>query len=137
MIALDTNVLLRFLVEDRETPEHTRAAKAAISGAVDRGEQVFIPITVLSEVVWLLVRTVKVSKAHAAETLDTLAASREVVLDQRGAVLRALLRWRNGAADFTDYLSLELAMGAGAREILTFDQKLLRTPGTTRPSVEG
>lgn len=133
MIALDTNVLLRFLVEDQETPEHTAAAKMAMADAVDRNEQVFIPITVLSEVVWLLLRTIKVSKAQLAETLDVLAESNEVVLDQRGSVLRALLRWRNGTADYTDYLSYELAFGAGAREFLTFDKLLLRTPGARRP----
>ena len=133
MIALDTNVLLRFLVEDKETPEHTAAAVSAVTDAITRHEQVFVPITVLSEVVWLLLRTVKVGRSMVAETLDILAESNEIVLDQRGAVLRALLRWRNGTADYTDYLSLELALGAGAREILTFDKHLLRTPGTARP----
>lgn len=135
MIALDTHVLLRFLVEDAVTPEHTLAAKIAIEDAISQSEPLFIPITVLSEVVWLLLRTVKLSKAQVAETLDTLVASGEIVLDQRGAVQRALMRWRNGTADYTDYLSYELAINAGSREILSFDKHLLRTPGVRRPNV--
>lgn len=90
MIALDTNVLLHFLVVDEETPVHSLAARGAVDDALGSGE---------------------------------------IVLDQRGA----LLRWRNGPADFTDYLGLELALGAGARELLSFDRQLLRAANVTRP----
>lgn len=52
MIALDTNVLVRYLVED--DPKQSAAAARAIERATARGEEIFIGQIVLCELVWVL-----------------------------------------------------------------------------------
>ncbi len=52
MIGLDTNVLIRYLVEDE--PEQARQAVALIEGTVDTEERLFVPHIVLCEVAWVL-----------------------------------------------------------------------------------
>jgi len=52
MIALDTNVLVRFLVEDDE--KQSQKATRLIRNAQKRGEPLFISDIVMCEVVWVL-----------------------------------------------------------------------------------
>lgn len=55
MHALDTNVLVRFLVRDDEA--QYVAARACLQAAVTRAEPLFVPDPVLCELVWVLDRT--------------------------------------------------------------------------------
>ena len=54
MIALDTNVLVRFIVEDDD--EQTGRAVLLIHDALAKNEPLFVSEVVLCEVVWVLAR---------------------------------------------------------------------------------
>jgi len=62
MIALDTNVLIRFLVRDDE--EQFERAERLIRRAARAGEPVFISLLVLLETEWVLRSRYKLSKAE-------------------------------------------------------------------------
>ncbi len=134
MIAVDTNVLVRFLVRDSVTPEHSDAAAAEFRRAREAGDRVFIPIVALLETVWVLGSRMKAPKVDVLDMLAALLAESFITVDRHGAVLRAAARWRTGPAGFADYLALSLANDEGATELLTFDGKLLREAGTREPA---
>ena len=64
MIALDTNLVLRLLLND--DPRQSRQAQAIVDRAVDLGESVLLPDIVLCEVEWVLSSTYNLSRARIA-----------------------------------------------------------------------
>lgn len=133
MIALDTNVLVRFLVVDTQTPEHTTQARAVVARAFQREEQVLLPIVAVIEATWVLATAVRTPKATVIALLDAFRTTPGVVVEEAGAVDRALRAWAEGPAGFSDYLARELALSAGARVLVSFDRKLRRAPGVVAP----
>ncbi len=70
MLAVDTNVLVRFLVVD-DVGQSERAAKL-VGKAIDRGEQLFVSDLVLCEVVWVLRASYGFGRSEIADVLQRL-----------------------------------------------------------------
>lgn len=133
MIALDTNALLRYLVDDESAPERCALVRADVSAALHAGEPVLLSTVALVESVWVLGRRLKAPKAEIIAVLRELLAIPGVVLEQPGTVARALTLWEAGPAGFVDYVQLDVARGAGASSLVTFDVDLLKSEGTRAP----
>lgn len=131
MIALDTNVLVRFLVRDDE--KQSRKAKKLIEGVVARGEQLFISDIVMCETVWVLSSAYRFTRAEIVDALAALVRARNVVFTSNDQLARALDAYRRGKGDFADYLIREHARAAGAEAVATFDRALLAEKGYTSP----
>jgi len=120
---LDTNVLVRYLVED-DRPQSERAA-TIIDRALEHDEPLFVPQIVLCEVVWVLGRAYDFRRAEIAELLRRLVHAKQLVLDDGEDVHRALDAYARGKADFADYLIRERSRRAGCEDVITFDRTLL------------
>jgi predicted nucleic-acid-binding protein len=131
MIALDTNVLVRFLVRDDE--KQSRKAKKLIEGVVARGEQLFISDIVMCETVWVLLSAYRFTRAEIVHALAALVRARNVVFSSNDQLARALDAYRRGKGDFADYLIREHARAAGAEVVATFDRALLAEKSYTSP----
>jgi len=131
MIALDTNVLIRFLVEDDEA--QSRRATKLIEGAVARDEQLFISDIVMCETVWVLSSAYRFSRAEIVDSLSQLLRARSVVFSSTDSIARALDAYRKERGDFADYLIREHARSAGAETVATFDGALLKGSGFSKP----
>ncbi len=131
MIALDTNVLVRFLVAD-DIGQHRRAV-AFIERSLATDTVLLIPDIVLVETVWVLRRSYRLTRAEIASVLHRLLAARQLELDARDCVIRALRRFETGKGDFSDYLIAEHAAAKGAATVVTFDRALLDEPGFVTP----
>ncbi len=131
MIALDTNVVVRFLVDD--DPAQCERAAALIQGACERGETLFVAHIVLCEVVWVLESAYGVDKPGIARTLATLCRARHLKLEAVDLMHRALAAYEHGKGDFSDYLIRERALARGCSALATFDKALLRDPGFVAP----
>jgi len=131
MIALDTNVLVRFLVEDDEN--QSRLASRLIKGAIERDEQLFISDIVMCETVWVLSSAYRFSRAEILEALAGLLRARAVVFASSDRLARALEAYATGKGDFADYLIREHADAAGADTVATFDRSLLKERGFSKP----
>jgi len=127
MIALDTNVLVRLLVAD--DVRQGRRAAALVERAVDAGERVFVPEVALVETVWVLGRSYGFDRGEIAGALSKLVSSRDVELEDRDRIHRALRAYERGRCGFSDYLIREQARSAGCDTVHTFDRKLLREDG--------
>ena len=131
MIALDTNVLIRFLVEDDEA--QSRRAIKLIEGAVARDEQLFVSDIVMCETVWVLSSAYRFSRAEIVDALSQLLRARSVVFSSADNIARALDAYRKGRGDFADFLIREHARSAGAETVATFDGALLEESGFSKP----
>lgn len=119
MIAIDTNVLVRYLAQDDavQSPLASRVIEALTAEAPG-----FIPVVVLVETVWVLARAYKTPRQQIAATLETLLRSRELAIEKADVAYLALATYRNTNAGFADALIAHGARLAGCRETLTFDR---------------
>ena len=136
MIAIDTNVLLRYLLRDDE--DQTARADAVF----DAAETVLITDVVLVEAVWTLAgRKYRLAKPELVAVLERLFGERNVRFEDNRAVWRALQAYRGAAgfakgAGFADALivfkALRAASDAGAalNGVHTFDEAMRRLPHT-------
>jgi predicted nucleic-acid-binding protein len=115
-IAVDTNVLVRFLTWDDE-PQAALAAQA-----IEAAETVVLPTVVLCETVWVLRRAYKLPPREIAATLRDLIDSKPVEVDRVAAEAGLALLDRGG--DFADGVILHDAERAGAGHLVTFDRAL-------------
>lgn len=117
MIAVDTNVVLRFVTNDDQ-------AQADRATEVFEGGSVLVTRTVLLETEWVL-RTshYRFGRGRIASILRKLLGLPGLIVDDPPAVARAL-DWYEGGLDFAD--ALHLASSAAAAEFVTFDRKLAR-----------
>ncbi len=120
MIGLDTNVIVRYLVQD--DPGQAAAASHVFEDLLSSENRGFVAAVALCEVVWVLKRGYKVRKPALCRVLRGLLAAEELEIEHRDLVTKAVARFEAGKADFSDYLVGERALAAGARTTLSFDE---------------
>ncbi|RMG98478.1 MAG: PIN domain-containing protein [Candidatus Dadabacteria bacterium] len=131
MIGLDTNVLVRYLVQD--DPDQARDATALIEGAAGRGERLFLCSVVLCEVVWVLEAAYGVPKREIAETLEKILATRQLDVEHHDCARAALADFRAGKADFSDCFIGRIHEARGCERTATFDRAAARLPTFSLP----
>jgi len=131
MIAIDTNVLVRFLVEDDRA--QTRRAQALFAKTIAQGDKVFIPDLVLVETVWVLSRSYRVSKREIVTVLKLLIIAQHVQVESKERVQDALKAFERGKGGFADCLIREIAYANGCSSVATFDKDLLKDKGFIAP----
>jgi predicted nucleic-acid-binding protein len=131
MIAVDTNVLVRFLVED--DLNQSRQAARLIEKAVASGEPLFISDIVMCETVWVLASAYGLPRAEIAHALGGLLRAKSLVFASTDRLASSLDAYRRGKGDFADYLIREHAQAHGADRVATFDRALLKEPGFFAP----
>ena len=126
MIAVDTNVLVRYLV--RDIPEQAEAARVLLEG-LSVEEPGYISREVTIETAWVLERSYRFPRNQIADILEQLTAVEGLVFEVGDDVARACLHFRPSGPDFADLMILAAAERAGANPLYTFDQTLSRSPG--------
>ena len=132
MIAFDTNVLLRLLLDDEET--QSRQVEAIVRQVVAAGDRILLPDIVLCELFWVLRSVYQLPKADVVRTFQRLLAAEEFAFMDRPAVSQSLESYANGTAGFSDYLIGQSATVAGATMTYAFDRALRRTAGFSHPA---
>jgi predicted nucleic-acid-binding protein len=122
MIALDTNLLVRLLVQDDAS--QARAVERLVVRARRDRTPLFVSDVVLCELVWVLTRRAKQSRAGIADALERLLDTESIVVADPSVARGALAAYRDGSGDFADYIIREQALAAGASEVVTFDRAL-------------
>ncbi|MFB6262338.1 MAG: PIN domain-containing protein [Bradymonadaceae bacterium] len=132
MIALDTNVLVRYLVEDGPAEQCRRAAEL-VDRAVDEGRDLFISDVVACETVWVLESAYDVGRDDVASVLDRLLETRQIRFRHAALICRAVDSYESGTGDFADYVTRELAHEQSCDEVATFDTELLEEKDFVAP----
>ncbi|MBC6958840.1 MAG: type II toxin-antitoxin system VapC family toxin [Lautropia sp.] len=118
MIAVDTNVLARFYVDDPGDPEARK--QRPVARRVLAGPSIFVPLTVLLELEWVLRAFYDFDPPDYAAVVNHLLGLSNVVVESRAAVIAAIDAHVAGL-DFADALHLYSSGHCGA--LVTFDDK--------------
>lgn len=128
MPALDTNVLVRYIVQDDAA--QLAAAKRLISRCVGEGLALFVPVTVALELEWVLRSKFAFPKDDVLLTLSSLFSAAELSFESERALEVALQLFRKGSADFADCLQIALVTQAGEQPLWTFDKGAAKVSGS-------
>lgn len=127
MPALDTNVLVRYVVKDDSG--QLAAAKRLIDRCVGEGLSLFVPVTVTLELEWVLRASFGYVKDDVLQVLSNLFSAAELNFESERALEVALQLYREGTADFADCLHIALSTEAGEQPLWTFDKSAARVIG--------
>ena len=130
MIGLDTNVLVRYLVQD--DPEQTALANAAIETRCTLAEPGFISQIVLCELVWVLEQSYQQKREQVALILEKLMKTSSLNIEQPPLVWQALQDYRAANVDFADAVIARKHTNNGCSLTLTFDKRAARLAAFTR-----
>ncbi len=125
VLAVDTNVLVRFVVND--DPRQARAARTLLET-----ESAYLSSTVLLEVEWVLRSSYGYPKPAVLDALRAICALPGVVLDEPGRV-SAAIGWADAGMEFAD--ALHLAAAESCEAFVTFDRKLAKSNTAGRPEI--
>lgn len=131
MKALDTNVLVRFLVED-DAAQTARAA-SLIEEAVAADERLYVSDVVLCELVWVLGAAYEFRRVEISTVLSELARARHLRFESSDRISRCVRAFADGRGDFADYVIREHARDSGYDQVATFDRGLLKRDGFISP----
>ena len=127
MPALDSNALVRYVVEDDIA--QLAAAKRLIRKCVSEGRTLFVPVTVTLELEWVLRASLEYAKDEVMEVLSSLFSAAELTFESEHALEVALQLYRDGSTDFADCLHIALAAQAGELPLWTFDKRAAKVNG--------
>ena len=128
MIGLDTNVLVRYIMQDdaRQSAQATTLIEAL---TVD--EPGFVSIISVVELGWVLSSSYGLSREQLEQAFEALLRTKEIVVDRADHVLKALRLFKATSADFADCLIERAAASAGCSRTMTFDIAAAKVAGMT------
>jgi len=129
LIALDTNVLVRFLVRDDEA--QAMRARTLVETCRAAGDACLVSNPVLCELEWVLESVYRASRSDLVAAVRTLQTTPPFVLEDAELLERALRMYSKGKGDLSDYILGEIAVARGARTTYTFDRDLRNAEGFT------
>lgn len=120
MIGMDTNVLVRYIVQD--DVEQSKIATRFIEKRISLSNPGFINQIVLCEFVWVLKRAYGYEKTIIFKVLEKILQTKEFVVDNADIVWIALREYQKGEADFSDYLIASYNQYSDCTHTVTFNQ---------------
>ena len=127
MKGLDTNVLVRYLVQD-----HVKQAAQAsefIETCCTEESPCFIGQIVLCELVWVLESNYRQNRLEIASIIEQLLQVGQLEVMNSEIVWRALSDYRNSNVDFPDHLVARVNESSGCEHTVTLDKRAAKQPG--------
>ncbi len=122
MIGIDTNVMLRLLLDD--DPPQVRRARHIASSAEAAGHPLFVNDVVLTETVWTLGSRYNANKGELIDTLRSLLYNARLAFESRSVLSEAVAQFERSSAGFADCLIIAKNAAAGCDHTATFDRAL-------------
>ena len=124
MIGLDTNVLVRYLAQDDK--DQSKSATSLIEKNVETS-YFYINNIVLVELVWVLQGAYKLNKENTVNIIEKFLHTTQFKVQEQNNVWQALTAYKDGTADFADYLSGQNNLTHRCQYTATFDVKASRS----------
>ncbi len=126
MTGLDTNVLLRYFLND----DPLQSPKARfVMASLNLSNPGWVGVPTILELVWVLKSKNRASRSTIAATIEQLLARESVTVEGDAIVAQAVRRFRFSRAEFADCLIALSAQAAGSTKTLTFDEIAARDAG--------
>jgi len=123
--ALDTNVIVRLLVNDDKA--QALRAKSILEKAEVESQRYFLSLLVILETIWVLSAVYQLSRSEVLDALEMLTQMPVLKLERHEAVLELVRIGRSGNADLPDVLIGLSAKTQGCETTLTFEKGLEAT----------
>ncbi len=120
MMAVDTNVLVRFLVRDDEKQAET--VRRRLKQAEERRERLTIPLLVVLETIWVLESAYGKTRDEIMDAFRDLRQMAVFEFEAERVVDGFLADGTKYKADLADILIAHSAVASGCHKVLTFDQ---------------
>lgn len=129
MIGIDTNILVRHLVQDDS--QQAARATAFIEGRLTRDAPGFVNRIVVVELIWVLESAYGYARDLVADLVERMLRTAELIVEDSDEVHEAVKRFRRSGADLADLLLAIGNLRHGCSETYTFDRRAARTVGFT------
>ena len=126
MTGLDTNVIVRFLVQD--DPEQSAAA-GRLFDTFTAEQPGFVSATVIVELVWVLQSCYESTRHDIHGVIENLLRSRELLVERAELIWQSLRLFTKGHADFADCVIERCGHAAGCDHTMTFNQNAAKSAG--------
>lgn len=123
MIAIDTNILARAIAEETDADAATLRQQHQARALLSSGQALFVPVTVVLELEWVLRGAYGMAAADIAAILEDLLAVEGLTVDRAAAVSQALQAYRAGL-DLAD--ALHLAQSDLCKGLASFDARFAK-----------
>jgi predicted nucleic-acid-binding protein len=127
LIGLDTNVVIRYLVQDDK--KQSAAATRFIEKTLTTDAPGYINHTSLCEIVWVLQRCYGVTRPQIREIVEGLLTTKQFNVENVEVTWKALRAFAASKADFCDALISQVNIHHGCEYTVTFDKKAASLPG--------
>jgi predicted nucleic-acid-binding protein len=121
MKAVDTNVLVRFLVGD--DIQQAKKVYRIFKKAESEKESFLVPLLVVLELLWVLESVYEIPKSEIIDSINELMLMPILKFESQGAIRQFLLSAQNGKFDLSDLLIAHSAKTLGCVSVITFDKK--------------
>ena len=128
MIGLDTNVLVRYIMQD-DTKQSPLANKLIES--LSSEELGFVPLVSAVELAWVLSSAYELSRDQMVAAFEGLLRTKELKLERAEIVWKALRSFQRSNIDFAGALIAESAAAVGCTRTMTFDRGAAKTGAMT------
>lgn len=126
MIGLDTNVLVRYIMQD--DPKQSPKATALVE-SLDGGGSGYITLVSMVELVWVLTASFGLTRAQVSQALDGIIRTKQFKIENAEQIVRAMRVFKLGKSDFADCLIERSANSAGCVKTVTFDVNAAKHAG--------
>lgn len=126
MIGLDTNVLVRYIMQD--DPKQSLLATALVE-SLSADAPGFVTQVSVIELFWVLSSAYGLDRTQLVAALDGLLRSKEIVVESAEVLWKALRVFQANNADFADCLIERTAATAGCPRTMTFDRGAAKACG--------
>lgn len=127
MIGLDTNILVRYLVQD--DPIQSRKVSELIEQHLTTSNPGFLSAIVLLETVWVLQSTYSFTSNEIAAALGQVLQADALLVEHAKQVFTAIMAVKEQRGSFADALIGAINVAAGCSRTFTFDRRALRLHG--------
>lgn len=121
MKGVDTNVLVRYIVQD--DPLQSKLATQFMEHECTVDSPAFINGVVLCEMVWVLESAYEYSRQEIAKVIEQILRTREFYIYQPEILWQSLWGYRHKGADFADHFIASINSHGGCEYTVTFDKK--------------
>ncbi|MHB8723236.1 MAG: PIN domain-containing protein [Steroidobacteraceae bacterium] len=128
MIGLDTNVLVRYIMQDdaKQDPLATRLVESLTADAPG-----FIPLVAVVELAWVLSSAYDLDREQLVQAVEGVLRTKELVIERAEVVWKALRSFHSANADFADCLIAHSGAAAGCEKTMTFYRGAAKSAGMT------
>jgi predicted nucleic-acid-binding protein len=124
--AIDTNVLVRFLVRDDQ--QQADIVYNLFKKTENQKDRLFLPGLVLLETIWVLESVYEIKRHEIIDAVDVLLSMPVLAFQSQPAVRRFISLAKKSNTDLPDLLIATAAEAEGCEKVLTFDRQAAKSP---------